>query len=208
MITAVIPARGGSKGIPRKNLRTIHGKPLLTWSIQAALQSEQIDRVVVSSEDQEILDLAKKEGSETLIRPPELASDEATTISVLKHVIEQRPEITILVLLQPTSPLRHNRLVDRCIRKFLESGADTLATGYVCKNYEWGTDENTPRQKLTGWFYDDGNVYVHKTPHLRQGKWWGAGREPMIVEKEHNFEINDEVDFMIVEALMKKFYAS
>ena len=113
--------------------------------------------------------------------------------------------VDTVVLLQPTSPLRYGNLIDRCVSRFQESHADTLATGYVCKNYAWGSDENTPRQKLTGWFYDDGNVYVHRVDHLKQGKWWGPRMEQMVIAKEYNFEINDDVDFIVVEALLTMF---
>lgn len=203
-ITAIIPARGGSKGLPRKNIKTLCGKPLITWSIEAAKESEYINRIIVSTEDIEIAKIADKEGVEILWRPEKLATDTATTISVLQHVLK-KIEADIVVLLQPTSPIRINNLIDRAIKRFLDSGADSLATGFICHDYQWGMFNNLPRQQLKGWFYDDGNVYVHKAAHLKEGKWFGEKREKMIIDRYYNFEIDDEIDFLIVETLMKKY---
>jgi len=87
MILGVIPARGGSKGIPRKNIRMIAGKPLIAWTIEAALKAKLLDRLVVSTEDREIARIAGDRGAEVIGRPAELASDEATTLSVLQHAL-------------------------------------------------------------------------------------------------------------------------
>jgi len=205
MILGVIPARGGSKGIKRKNLKEIYGKPLIYWSIKAAKESRLLNRFIVSTEDEEIKSVARRFGAEVLDRPKYLARDYATTLSVLQHVIKKINGVDAVVLLQPTSPIRCNNLIDRCIKKFLESAVDTLATGFNCYQYEWGTTQNTPRQKLRGWFYDDGNVYVLKAANIKKGMWVGGKKCQMIVEKIYNFEIDDETDFLIVEMLMRKF---
>ena len=204
-IIAIIPARGGSKGIPQKNIKIICQKPLLAWSILAAKKSKYIDRVIVSTDDKEISDISKKWGAEVLNRPKKYATDKATTIQVLQHAIKEIPDYDIIILLQPTSPLRTGKLIDKATEKFIKSKADTLATGYICKEYEWGTTNNTPRQKLKGWFYDDGNIYIHKPDYLKKGKWVGKKLERMLVDKIYNFEIDDEIDFFIVEKLMKKY---
>jgi CMP-N-acetylneuraminic acid synthetase len=202
MILGVIPARGGSKGIPRKNLKLIAGKPLVVWSIEAAKRSKKLDRFVVSTEDPEIADVCKKAGAEILWRPKELATDGATTIAVLQHIVkEEKPDT--LVLLQPASPVRIGGLIDKAIDKFFECGCDTLGTGFTTYQYEWGTMDNVPRQQMKGWFYDDGNVYVHKTPHLREGHWFGAKREPMVIADHYNYEIDNEVQFWAVESIMQ-----
>ncbi len=204
-IIAIIPARGGSKGVPRKNIKPICGRPLIAWSIEAAKESKYINRVIVSTEDKEIAEIAKQEGAEILWRPQELASDTATTVSVLQHAIENIP-LDIIVLLQPTSPIRINNLVDRAIRRFLDNRVDSLATGFITHEYEWpSANSGIPRQKLAGWFYDDGNIYIHKAAHLMEGKWFGKRREKMIIDKYYNFEIDDEIDFFIIEALMKDY---
>jgi CMP-N-acetylneuraminic acid synthetase len=203
MILGVIPARGGSKGIPRKNLKMIAGKPLIVWSIEAAKRSKKMDRFVVSTEDAEIAEVSKKAGAEVLWRPKELADDGATTIAVLQHIVRQEKPDT-LVLLQPTSPIRIGGIIDKAIERFFAGGADTVATGFTTYQYEWGTMDNVPRQKMKGWFYDDGNVYVHKTPHLAAGHWYGEKREQMIIPDHSNYEIDNETQFWAVEAIMLK----
>lgn len=103
----LIPARGGSKGVPRKNIREICGKPLIAWTIEAALAAKGLDRVVVSTEDEEIAAVARRYGADVLLRPPELATDTASTQDVMVHALQNLPAET-LVLLQPTSPYRTN----------------------------------------------------------------------------------------------------
>jgi CMP-N-acetylneuraminic acid synthetase len=204
-VIAIIPARGGSKTIPQKNIKTICNRPLIAWSILAAKGSKYIDKIIVSTDDKEIADISKNWGAEVLDRPKKYATDTATTISVLQHAIKEIPGHDIIVLLQPTSPLRANGMIDAAIEKFIKSKADTLATGYICKDYEWGTTNNIPRQKLKGWFYDDGNIYIHKPDHLIKGKWTGKKMEKMLIDKVYNFEIDDQVDFYIIEKLMEKY---
>ncbi len=204
-ILAIVPARGGSKGIPKKNTKLINGKPLVVWSVLAAKNSKYIDRVIVSTDSKEIATIVKKVGSEVLNRPKKYATDKATTISVLQHAIKEIPGYDAVVLLQPTSPLRTGKLIDQAVERFIKSKADTLATGYICKDYEWGKHNNVPRQKLRGWFYDDGNIYVQSISHIQEGKWYGDKLERMIIDKHYNFEIDDMTDFYIIEHLMKKF---
>ncbi len=203
----MIPARGGSKGIPRKNLRPMLGKPLVVWSIEAALASALLDRVVVSTEDAEIAGVAEKAGAEVLQRPSELASDSATTVSVLQHILETI-DAEAVVLLQPTSPIREDGLIDRAIQRFHDSNCDTLATGYMSHHFGWDSNtENVPRQKLEGYFHDDGNVYVFKPEVLRAGKWTGDRLERMAVPEMYSLEIDSIVDFWATEGILSKVLA-
>ncbi len=206
MILGVIPARGGSKGLSDKNLRPLFGKPLVAWSISAAKESKLIDRFIVSTEDDEIADVVHQEGAEVLSRPAELATDDATTLSVLIHVLEQIPA-DVVVLLQPVCPIRVNNLVDRAIDRFLKTGVDSLATGHILKILEWGTHNNLSRQKIDGFFHDDGNVYIHRAEVLRKGRWYGERLERMVVEHYYNVDIDDEVDLWVAEAIMQKLKA-
>src|SRR3989338_5502179 len=116
-VLAIIPARGGSKGVPRKNLRIVAGKPLLAHSIEQALQSQKITKVVVTTDDAEIKQVAVKYGAEVIDRPTELANDTAPMLPVLKHAIEEMRgrgfNPGIVVLLQPTNPLREVSFIDR-----------------------------------------------------------------------------------------------
>jgi len=201
MILGVIPARGGSKGVPRKNIRLLAGKPLLAWSIEAALGSKLLDRAVVSTEDPEIAEVARRHGAEVLTRPAALASDETLTLPVLQHALEKIPAETV-VLLQPTSPVREAGLVDRCIKRFLKTGADSLATGYWCKAQEYGKGQ-ARRQEIPGFFVDDGNVYVIKAELLRRGDRYGKKIERVVLDREQNLDLDDEFDFRMAERILR-----
>jgi CMP-N-acetylneuraminic acid synthetase len=121
-VLGLIPARGGSKGIPRKNLAMLAGKPLLAWTVDAARGAQELTRVVVSTDDDEI---AAAAGVDVLRRPPELAQDDTPMLDVTRHAVaELSPDV--VVVLQPTSPLRRAKHVDACVRLLLESGADAV----------------------------------------------------------------------------------
>ncbi len=201
MILGITPARGGSKSIPRKNIKEICGKPLIAWTIEAAKKAKLLDRYVVSTEDKEIAKIAKKYGAEVITRPQELATDEATTLSVLQDIL-RKTDADVVVLLHCTSPVRDDDLIDSCIRRFYETGADSLATGFVCNLFEWGT-YSARRQELKGFFHDDGNVYVIKAELIKSGKLWGNKMEKLIISREQNFEIDDEFDFWLNEQILK-----
>ena len=202
MILGVIPARGGSKGIKKKNIRSIAGKPLIAWTIEAARESKFLDRIVVSTEDAEIANVAREWGAEVIDRPVELATDTATTLSVLQDLIQKIPA-DIVVLLQCTSPVRTPGLIDRCIGKYRKSGADAVATGFMCNLFEWGT-YSARRQELKEFFHDDGNVYVINAQNVRNGDLFSGKRETILVPRECTFEIDDEFDFWINEQILKK----
>lgn len=202
MILGVIPARGGSKGIPRKNIKIIAGKPLIAWTIEAARKSKLLDRFVVSTEDNEIRKISEKYRSEVIDRPAEFAADNATTLSVLQHALSVIKADTV-VILQPTSPLRDSDLIDRCIRRFKEKKTDNLATGFICKFMEYGTYTQR-RQDLGGFFYDDGNVYVINTDLIKKGKLFGKNVGRFKTSREENIEIDDDFDFWMAEQILLK----
>lgn len=201
-ILAIIPARGGSKGIPRKNIKSINGKPLIAWTIHAAQGSELINRIIVSTDDQEIADISREYGGEVFMRSPELATDQAPTIPVLQEVLESI-EADVVVLLQATSPVRNKGLIDMAINRFLDRDADSLATGLICKFYEYGNYVQR-RQDLKGWFYDDGNIYIFKAELLKKGDRYGKKMEKMVISREENVEIDDDFDFWLAEKVLKK----
>ena len=200
----LIPARGGSKGVPRKNIREICGKPLIAWTIEAALAAERLDCVVVSTEDEEIAAVARRYGADVLMRPPELATDTASTQDVMVHALRSIPAET-LVLLQPTSPYRTAGLIDRCIAAFDEGGYDSLATGFLCDYKEYGTN-TLPRQQIEGFFYDDGNVYVIRAVNILAGDRYGKRIGRYFMNRYENAEIDDAFDFWLLEQILKKFY--
>ena len=201
-ILGITPARGGSKTIPRKNIDDISGKPLIAWTIEAAKESGMIDRYVVSTEDKEIAEIVREYGVEVLSRPSALATDEATTISVLQHVVEQIP-CEIIVLLQATSPIRRQGLVDECIKEFISNDYDSLATGFICDYIEYGKNQ-LRRQDIEGFFYDDGNVYVIKADIIKKGDRCGKKIGRKVISRWENVEIDDEFDFWLAEQILKE----
>lgn len=202
MILGITLARGGSKGIPKKNIKLIAGKPLIAWTIESAKKSKMLDKYIVSTESEEITKIAKQYGAEVLARPPELATDEALTLSVLQHAIEHIPCDTV-VLLQPTSPVRSPGLVDGCIREFIDKGYDSLATGFMCKYIEYGKNE-LRRQDIHGFFYDDGNIYVIRADFVRKGNRYGKKIGRKVISHQENVEIDDEFDFWLAEKILLK----
>ncbi len=198
----IIPARGGSKGIPRKNIKMIAGKPLIVWTIEAAKISRFIDRFVVSTDDEEIASISNKYGAEVVNRPKSLATDRASTLSVLQHVLSLI-DADAVVLLQPTSPVRNSGLIDTCIKKFRKIGVDNLGTGFICKFMKYGSYTKR-RQELKGFFYDDGNVYVVKAGLIKEGKMFGKKVGRVMTSREENVEIDDEFDFWLAEQVLLK----
>src|SRR5690242_3805240 len=129
-ILAIVPARGGSKGVPRKNIRALAGKPLIGYSILAAKASRYIDRCILSSDDEEIISVARAAGCEVpFVRPAELASDAADGLDVVRHALKALPgKYDYVVNLQPTSPLRSTGDIDGAIELCVGTGARTCAS--------------------------------------------------------------------------------
>ncbi len=207
MIFGVIPARGGSKGIPQKNVRQVCGKPLIAWTIEAAQQSVLLDRWVVSTEDPEIASISRRYGAEILNRPPQLATDTTPTLHVLKHALDH-VSADIVVLLQPTSPIRSSGLIDRCIRQFQDTQADSLATGFMCKYQEYALGNNLRRQDRAGFFYDDGNVYVLRAAMVSAGEQFGEKIEHVLLDREQNIEVDDFFELWLAEKVLERRSAS
>ena len=128
---AIIPARGGSKRLPRKNILNLCGKPLISWSIEAGLKSKYIDKVVVSSDDTEILNISNELKVQVIKRPDELASDTSTSFDAVKHAIDNLESYEYILLLQPTSPLRNENHIDKAIELLEEKNADAVVS--VCE---------------------------------------------------------------------------
>lgn len=202
MILGLIPARGGSKGVPNKNIRMIYGKPLIVWTIERALQSQLLDEVIVSTDSEEIAAVARGSGAKVMMRPAGLATDTASTQDVMCYTLQKVPA-DILVLLQPTSPCRSEGLIDECIREFTENDYDSLATGFMCDYKEYGTN-TLPRQKIEGFFYDDGNVYVIKADQILQGDRYGKKIGYKLISRYENAEIDDMYDFWLLEKILEK----
>ncbi len=202
-IVGIIPARGGSKGIPRKNIRDIAGFPLIYWSIEAAKSSKLLHECYVSTEDDEIADIARGYGSNVLIRPEELSRDDTTTLAVLQHIVKEVNADAVMVL-QPTSPVRDKTTIDDCISDYNGGDYDTLATGFHAKMIEYGTHKNMRRQDIQGFFHDDGNVYIIDSAIINRGDWSGDKICRKVLPRECHYEIDDDIDFFICESLLKK----
>lgn len=174
-VLAVIPARGGSKRVPRKNLRQYRGKPLIQWAWEAGRESKYIDHIVLSSEDEEITELALSLGQDLIShRPPELATDAASSEDVMRHVLSETPHDWI-VLLQPTSPLRTAEDIDACIER--------AQMGDGCISID----------RSTG--HANGAVYVAKAEWIAKHDFHHAGLMRYPMDPERSLDIDTEADF-------------
>jgi len=201
-ILGLIPARGGSKGIPRKNLFEVAGKPLIAWTIEQALSSRRLTSVAVSTEDAEIANVSQRLGAQIIERPPELASDTADTLPVLQHALRVSPA-DVLVLLQCTSPVRAPGLIDRCVDEFLAKGADSLATVLEDRTYEYGQDMPR-RQEIKPRLVDNGNVYVMRADLVLAGDRYGKRLATLPVSREESVEIDEGFDLWLAEKILRE----
>ena len=217
-VIAVIPARGNSKGVPKKNIRPLAGRPLISYSIEAAKRSKSVERVIVSTDDEEIAKIAKQDGAEVIMRPAALATDEARTELALIHVVEtlKRTEgyaVDVVVTLEPTSPLRSLDLIDRCIETLRQTGADSVVTvvetwgvlGTRDPNgwFEYLPDQPRRRQDRTPLYKESGTVYVTKAATLLGQRFICGGKlHAVVIGQDEGTDINTLNDFAIAEALL------
>ncbi len=226
-ILAVIPARGGSKGVPRKNIRPVCGKPLIGYTIETALEaSEQFHAVIVSTDDQEIAEIAKQFGAEVpFLRPKELADDQAPTVPVLKHAvqfIEDRDGVLIdwVMLLQPTDPFRLPEDIHAAIDIALSEECDSVISvkqvfsthPILMKKIEDGQlrpfcideKEGTRRQDFNPPAYmRNGAIYLTRRDTLmHDGSIWGETIRPYVMPEERSVGVDSEMDMKLVEILM------
>lgn len=226
-ILVFIPARGGSKGIPRKNIKLLLGKPLIVWTIEQALASKYIDRVVVSTDDKEIGEISLKHGAEVIKRPKKLAADSSLVKDAIKHTISKIEKngcnIEIIVLLEPTAPLRRIKDIEKCIEILLEKDIDSVATfsetdtppkriwkilGTKIEPYLKNGNPWLPRQKQPKGFKLNGQVYAFKKNVLfdkNNSRSLLLGKIlPLITPKERAMDIDTEIDFLLTEILLER----
>jgi N-acylneuraminate cytidylyltransferase len=222
-VLALIPARGGSKGVPRKNIRCIGGKPMIAWTIEAAHGSRYIDRLILSSDDRAIINVAAEYGCEApFVRPAKLAGDEADSMGVIRHAIEALPQqFEYLVLLQPTSPMRRSEDIDGAIERCVQRRAPACVS--VCetdKSPFWMMRldaqsimhplfpaEQIPyrRQDAPAVFVLNGAIYVARTEHLMHGgSFLAPGAVGYLMPKERSLDIDTELDLAIVDFLLTR----
>lgn len=219
-VLAVIPARGGSKGVPRKNLRVVSGKPLIWYTIEAAKHSRYLDEIVVSSEDDEILKVAASYGVSLLRRPAHLASDETPGTEPVLHAIESYQGFDYVVLLQPTSPLRTAAHIDGAIEFCLNCMAPSCVSICEAETSPFSVfqlDEqhhlsrlmnvsvSGRRQDLPVLYTLNGVVYVAEIPWLKKERRFVAGQTVgYLMSREASLDIDAEFDFLFLEFLLGK----
>ena len=202
----IIPARGGSKGVPRKNIKIIHGHPLIAWTIRAALDSKLLDRVIVSTEDEEIAAVSRRYGAEILVRPPELAEDHTISRDVIAHALEATGAARS-VLLQATSPVRSPGLIDRVVTAFKSGQWDSMATGFDYALYPPHGVEHR-RQDIKHVFVNDGSVIVSTRETVLSGSLFGKRAGTLVTTREENVDIDEPFDFWLAEKVLEKVTAS
>jgi CMP-N-acetylneuraminic acid synthetase len=225
MNAALITARGGSKGLKRKNILPFFGKPLIAWSIEAAIKSKHVDECYVSTEDKEIAMIAKTFGAKIIDRPQNLALDDSTSEQVILHCIESLTEsgvdIDLIVLLQPTSPLRTECDIDRCVDKYIETKADCIISVYepkhsaakayrqldngIIKGLFTDSAPYQARQTLPRTFQPNGALYVFsKESFLKSNQIPRDKVYPYQMPESLSVDIDTKEDFEYAESLMRK----
>ncbi|WIW95937.1 cytidylyltransferase domain-containing protein [Altererythrobacter rubellus] len=219
-VAALITARGGSKGLPGKNIRLLGGKPLLAHSIEVALQSSMVDAVYLSTDSREIADLARAHGCEVpFLRAAELATDEATSIDVVCDALDRLPPYEIWLLLQPTSPLRTAEDLDGVVTMMERTGAYSCVSVTEAQDHPWltfaiGDDgamtrfcSDDPihmarRQDMPRAFVLNGAVYGFRPDWLRRGRVFVDAKSlAWVMPAERSVDIDDLCDFERAEAL-------
>ena len=224
---AIIPARGGSKGLPGKNIKKICGQPLITWSIKSALKSKYLDEVMVTTDYQDIADIAKEYGANVpFLRPSELANDYTSSYDTVLHTIKYyqnnlKKEYDYIVLLEPTSPLRENNDIDNMIEKIIhtQDKFDSITSiGEVHEHpsimkkihnnaiipYNENLEMKTRRQDNDSAYFPYGVAYIAKTSSLLKEKTFYTKKNTFYIIKRYQcYEIDDIYDFIAIENIMK-----
>ncbi len=220
-LLALIPARGGSKGIPKKNTKNLLGKPLIAWTIEKAKQAKCIDTVVVSTEDRETARLAKTLGAEVpFMRPAELATDETPGIAPVLHALEQLPEFEWVLLLQPTSPLRSVRDIeeiwDLCQERRAQAAVSVTEVTTLPTLMYWrdsndllkpvfpGQPKNSRRQDFPDTYSVNGALYLAKADWLKaQGTFISEETIGFVMPRERSVDLDTMEDWRWAEFLMR-----
>jgi CMP-N,N'-diacetyllegionaminic acid synthase len=225
-VLGLIPARGGSKGLPKKNILTLAGKPLIAWTIEAAKGSGLISKVVVSTDDHEIMEISKGYGAEVpFLRPDEIAKDTSPTYDAIYHALKYFEDagesFDVVALLEPTSPLRKADDIDNALAQLrlhyneadgiISMGEVHLENPYVCKVIEdgfitplmTGPLKISRRQDYPKIYFPYGVLYAAKTEVLLKEKTFYTSRVlPYFIERWQNYEIDDLYDLICVESIL------
>jgi N-acylneuraminate cytidylyltransferase len=224
-VVAAVPARGGSTGVPRKNVRDLGGKPLVAWPIDVAHETEYVDRTVVTTDDDEIAATAREYGAEVVERPPELATDDALVVDAMRHLAEvlheEGVDVTYVVMLEPTTPLREPQDVAACLELLADEANEygsvaTFTPAVINPHRTWrldgdspepfvdGADPWLPRQKLPEAYQLNGGAYAFRVdaiePDGHSLLFGEAGA--VVMPASRSVDIDTETDFRIVETLL------
>ena len=219
-IIGIIPARGGSKGIPKKNIKLMNGKPLIAYTIESALESGVLDRLIVSTDSQDIADISSQYSNVQIkIRPAEISTDDSTTESALIHVCEElskseKIEIISILTLEPTSPFRTKETIQKCVELLADPNIDSVVgvtevssvLGRIVGNEFKHIFPNQPRrrQDREGLYQESSTIYGTLYDVLKRKKSvLGDKVFPLIISSEEAVDINEPLDFQIAEFLMK-----
>lgn len=224
-ILALIPARGGSKGIKDKNIILLAGKSLIAYSIEAAKNSKYIDSIVATTDSEKIAEVAKKYGARVpFLRPPELAGDTSKTIDAVLHAIKTLKSMgenyDTLVLLQPTQPLRTTDDIDRAIELYYENGENGLVSispvndspllirsiGADGKLVNLLSQNSTcRRQDMPNYYKVNGCIYINKIDEINENTSFNDNKVPFIMDKEHSIDIDELSDLWMAECYLKNY---
>jgi CMP-N-acetylneuraminic acid synthetase len=219
-VFGIIPARGGSKGVLRKNIRWVAERPLIAYTIEAARQSRVLTDYLVSTDDEEIAQVARREGAEVLMRPAALAADDTPMVPVIKHALAHRGACDVVVILQPTAPLRTAADIDTAVHILRHSGADTVVSVYEVDDHHPSRmyklrgnclvpyDQEPPnrlRQSLPPVYHRNGAVYVCRAAViLEQDTTLGVHLRPYVMPRTRSVNIDDEFDLAIADFLLRR----
>ena len=224
-VLGLIPARGGSKGVPRKNIRLLCGKPLLAYAVESALNARRLTRVILSTEDEEIAETGRVFGIEVpFMRPVELARDETPTLPVVQHALQalkaNGEDFDAVCLLQPTNPLRRAEDIDNCVAILENTRADSVVSilpvpaEYNPKWVFWpgdngsialSTGESEPisrRQDLPTAYHRDGTVYVTRTEIIAANSLYGKVIQGYEIDQRYSANIDTDADWERVQSAM------
>jgi len=226
-ILGVITARGGSKGIPGKNIKSLCGKPLIVYTLEAAQGSKYLTQTIISTDNQDIADVAKKYGGNVpFLRPEELATDGSSSMSVIQHLLqklkESRETYDFLMILQPTSPLRTSKDIDECIKLIVDTNADSVMSmvqitdfsakknkkikeGVILPFFEAEGPQSGRRQDENPAYIRNCAIYLTKTQLIENGDLFGKISRAYVMPQERSIDINNPVDFELAEFWVNKF---
>ena len=223
-VLAVIPARGGSKGIPNKNIININNKPLINFSIETALKSKFIDDLVVSTDSIKIAKIAEKAGAKVpFLRPKKLATDKAISLPVILHALEfmeksNNINYDIIIMLQPTTPLRETKDIDQCLSTLIDKNVDSVISvvnvggyhplrmkrivGENLVNYiDQGFEDMRPRQELPDVYIRNGAIYVSTRKTILEDKSFsGKNTFPYVMSSEKSINLDTDDDLRLLKS--------